>query len=77
MASRHPACPPQVVSGSKSWRGRTWPRCDGPTSGAIFLGGWCLGGDIAFEMAHYLRDAGADVALVLMFDNPSRSTRPR
>ena len=41
-------------------------------TGPYLLGGWCLGGNIAFEMAHQLRDAGADVALVLMFDNPSR-----
>jgi thioesterase domain-containing protein/acyl carrier protein len=38
--------------------------------GPYLLGGWCLGGDVAFEMARQLRRHGADVALVLMVDNP-------
>ncbi len=40
--------------------------------GPYLVGGWCLGGDIAYEMAQQLRDAGADVGLVLMIDNPTR-----
>jgi thioesterase domain-containing protein len=39
-------------------------------TGPYLLGGWCLGGDIAYEMAQQLRRAGADVALVVMVDNP-------
>lgn len=38
--------------------------------GPYLLGGWCLGGDVAFEMGRQLRRHGADVALVLMVDNP-------
>jgi thioesterase domain-containing protein len=38
--------------------------------GPYVLGGWCLGGDVAFEMAQQLRRAGKEVALVLMVDNP-------
>ena len=40
--------------------------------GPYFVGGWCLGGDLAYEMAQQLRDAGDDVALVVMIDNPTR-----
>ena len=39
-------------------------------SGPYLLGGWCLGGDLAFEMAQQLRRGGEDVALVVMVDNP-------
>lgn len=39
-------------------------------SGPYLVGGWCLGGDIAFEMAQQLRREGLPVALVLMVDNP-------
>lgn len=38
--------------------------------GPLFFGGWCLGGDIAYEMAVQARDAGLDVPLVVMVDNP-------
>ena len=46
------------------------------TSGPYLVGGWCLGGDIAFEMAHQLRRAGEEVALVLMVDNPRPDIAP-
>jgi thioesterase domain-containing protein len=39
-------------------------------AGPYLVGGWCLGGDIAFEMAHCLHDDGDEVALVVMVDNP-------
>jgi thioesterase domain-containing protein len=39
-------------------------------AGPYVLGGWCLGGDVAFEMGRQLRDSGDEVALVLMVDNP-------
>jgi len=39
-------------------------------TGPYLVGGWCLGGDIAFEVAQQLHGAGSEVALVLMFDNP-------
>jgi thioesterase domain-containing protein len=39
-------------------------------SGPYVVGGFCLGGDIAFEMAHCLHDDGDEVALVVMVDNP-------
>lgn len=38
--------------------------------GPYLLGGWCLGGDVAFEMAHQLTAAGEEVAMLLMVDNP-------
>jgi len=37
--------------------------------GPYVVGGWCLGGDVAFEMAQQLRRDGSEVALVLMVDN--------
>jgi amino acid adenylation domain-containing protein len=36
--------------------------------GPYFLGGFCMGGTVAFEMARQLRDTGAEVALVAMFE---------
>ena len=38
--------------------------------GPYALGGWCLGGDVAFEMARQLEASGEDVAVLLMVDNP-------
>ncbi len=38
--------------------------------GPYLLGGWCLGADVAFEMAHQLKTVGEDVAMLLMVDNP-------
>jgi len=43
--------------------------------GPYVVGGWCLGGDVAFEMAQQLREAGSEVALVLMVDN-ARADEP-
>jgi non-ribosomal peptide synthetase component F/thioesterase domain-containing protein/acyl carrier protein len=37
-------------------------------SGPYFLGGYCLGGNIAYEMAQQLSQAGEEVALVAMLD---------
>jgi len=42
-------------------------------TGPYFVGGWCLGGDIAYEMACQLTAAGLDVPLVLLVDNPRPS----
>lgn len=36
--------------------------------GPYTLGGWSIGGLIAFQMAHELRAAGEDVALLVLFD---------
>jgi thioesterase domain-containing protein len=38
--------------------------------GPYYLGGYCLGGDIAFEMAQQLKAQGEQTALVLMIENP-------
>jgi thioesterase superfamily protein len=47
------------------------------THGPYFLGGYCVGGLIALEMAQQLRAAGGEVALLVLFDthNPDRSVR--
>jgi thioesterase domain-containing protein len=45
-------------------------------SGPYLLGGWCLGGDVAYEMAQQLSKAGEDVALVLMVENPRPEVEP-
>lgn len=37
--------------------------------GPYLLGGWSLGGNIAFEMANQLSEQGQDVALLAMFDS--------
>jgi amino acid adenylation domain-containing protein len=44
------------------------------THGPYFLGGYSIGGIIAFEMAQQLRAAGEEVALLVLFDsqNPDR-----
>jgi thioesterase domain-containing protein len=38
--------------------------------GPYLIGGWCLGGDVAFEMAQQLQTAGEEVAMLVMVDNP-------
>jgi thioesterase domain-containing protein len=45
--------------------------------GPYFLGGYCTGGVIAFEMAQQLRAAGEEVGLLVLFDayNPVRPPR--
>lgn len=47
--------------------------------GPYFLGGYCLGGVIAFEMAQQFREKGEAVGLVLMLDtyNLSTADKPR
>lgn len=39
--------------------------------GPYILGGYCLGGIVAFETARRLEDAGAEVRLVILFDAPT------
>ncbi|CAN5828735.1 hypothetical protein BH23ACT10_BH23ACT10_17680 [soil metagenome] len=46
---------------------------DVQSTGPYHLGGWCLGGDVAFEMATQLVADGEDVATVIMVDNPRPS----
>lgn len=38
--------------------------------GPYQLGGWCLGGDVAYEMAQQLQAQGEEVALLVMVHNP-------
>jgi thioesterase domain-containing protein len=38
--------------------------------GPYFFGGWCLGGDVAYEMAAQATAGGLEVPLVVMVDNP-------
>jgi amino acid adenylation domain-containing protein len=47
--------------------------------GPYFLGGYCIGGIVALEMAQQLRAAGEEVALLVLFDsdNPERPSRRR
>ena len=47
--------------------------------GPYLLGGWSLGGVVAFEMARQLRDAGEDVPLFIAIDSeaPGRSRPSR
>jgi thioesterase domain-containing protein len=41
--------------------------------GPYILGGWCMGGYIALEMAHLLKAAGEEVALLALIDTPHPS----
>ena len=41
--------------------------------GPYILGGWCMGGYIALEMAHLLKDSGEEVALLALIDTPHPS----
>jgi hypothetical protein len=43
-------------------------------AGPYLLGGYCLGGTIAFEMAQQLRAKGEEVALVAMFETYNENT---
>jgi amino acid adenylation domain-containing protein len=45
--------------------------------GPYLLGGWSLGGVIAFEMAHQLRQQGQEVALLALFDSYAPTIRPQ
>jgi thioesterase domain-containing protein/acyl carrier protein len=38
------------------------------TSGPYYLGGYCFGGNVAYEMARQLKEQGAEIALVLLLD---------
>jgi amino acid adenylation domain-containing protein len=44
--------------------------------GPYFLGGWCLGGNVAFEMAQQLQAQGEEVALLAMVQS-THSSYPR
>jgi thioesterase domain-containing protein len=46
-------------------------------SGPYLLGGYCIGGCIAFEMARQLIEAGERVPLLMIIDSASPGTRPR
>jgi amino acid adenylation domain-containing protein len=46
-------------------------------SGPYFLGGFCVGAVVAFEIAQQLRHEGHDVALLAMLDPPYRSALGR
>ena len=39
--------------------------------GPYFIGGFCLGGIVAFELARQLREQGQDVALLALIESPS------
>jgi amino acid adenylation domain-containing protein len=45
--------------------------------GPYFLGGYCTGGVIAFEMAQQLRAAGEEIGLLVLFDAYNPVRRPR
>ena len=45
-------------------------------TGPYLLGGYCLGGWIAFEMAHQLVEAGESVPLLMIIDSAVPGTRP-
>ena len=45
-------------------------------SGPYFLGGYCLGGTIAFEIARQIQEQGERVALLAMFDTTDLSKIP-
>lgn len=51
-------------------------RLNVPT-GPYLLGGYCIGGCIAFEMAHQLVEAGDQVPLLMLIDSVSPGTQPR
>jgi thioesterase domain-containing protein len=44
--------------------------------GPYLLGGWSLGGVIAFEMAHQLRAQGHEIGLLMLIDPCSLESRP-
>lgn len=45
-------------------------------TGPYYLGGYCLGGTIAFEIAQQLKRAGNSIALLAMFETYNVSSRP-
>jgi len=44
--------------------------------GPYFIGGYCFGGNVAFEMAQQLHQQGSSAGLVVMFSAPLRFNRP-
>jgi thioesterase domain-containing protein len=48
--------------------------CVAALPGPYRLGGWSMGGIVAFEMARRLEAAGAEVSLVALLDSPARIT---
>jgi amino acid adenylation domain-containing protein len=45
--------------------------------GPYFIGGYCFGGNVAFEMAKQLQQQGSSAGLVAMFSAPLRFNRPQ
>jgi amino acid adenylation domain-containing protein len=45
--------------------------------GPYFIGGYCFGGNVAFEMAQLLHQQGSSAGLVAMFSAPLRFNRPQ
>ena len=45
--------------------------------GPYFLGGYCLGGNLAFEMAHRLRASGEEVAFLALLDSRTQRSCDR
>ena len=43
------------------------------SEGPYFIGGFCIGGIVAFELARQLTNSGQDVALLALFETPSPS----
>jgi amino acid adenylation domain-containing protein len=46
------------------------------SEGPYYLGGWCVGGIIAYEMARQLQDAGQEVAQLALLDSAPPSAGP-
>jgi thioesterase domain-containing protein len=44
--------------------------------GPYRLGGYCIGGTVAFEMARQLRDAGEETGSLLLFESPGPPSEP-
>jgi thioesterase domain-containing protein len=45
-------------------------------NGPYSLGGYCLGGVLAYEIAYQLKDLGHEVSLLVMLDPPNPSSEP-
>jgi phthiocerol/phenolphthiocerol synthesis type-I polyketide synthase D len=63
---------------------RTWEELAAPIAAAVrerqpngpyFLGGWCLAGVLAYEVARQLEHAGETVELVALLDSPNPAVR--
>ena len=84
LTNRFTACKPRAWTGvvhrwheSKTWRRYMQEKYEGAQpSGPYFLGGYCLGGTIAFEIARQIQAQGERVALLAMFDTTDWSKIP-